>query len=136
MAAWTSLQKVTIRRYLGTSNLFQQYDPSVEDAIISVLAVADGGAQDDTTVQEAIVLVLTDLATLETNLKSLWKQFSANVIDELQVDAVRARAALLAEGRRLVGVISDMLGVAPRRDVFSSKAPGFEAMGTRHSPWV
>ena len=136
MASWTSLQKVNIRRYLGVTSLFRNFDPSVEDAITAALSVADGGAQDDSTLQEAIILILADLATLETDLKALWCKFAANRVEELTIDAARARAVLLAEGRRLVGVLADMLDVAPRRDVFSAKTSGYELKGERNSPWV
>ena len=136
MAAWTSLQRAKIRRYLGVSNLFRGHDPSVEDAITAAQATVDGGAQDDTTIQDEIVAILADLATLETRLKALWKQAQANRIDELNVDAARGRAMLLAEGRRLVGYIADMLDVAPRRDVFTAKTLGYELKGERRSPWV
>lgn len=134
MAAWTELEKVNIRRYLGVSNTFVQFDPAVEQAIVAALATADGGNQPDSTLQTVIQSTLTDLETLEADQKALWKQASASKIDELIVDPARALFLLRAEGRRLVGYLSDHLNVRPRRDVFSAKAPGYEQIGDRHAP--
>lgn len=133
--AFTTAQAISIRRYLGSGNLFQNQDPRIEAAIIAVQSIADGGAQVDSTLETAIVTMLASLATLETRLEELWKRFAANSIDELRLDSVRARAALLSEGRRLVGVLSDYLVVSPRRDVFSAKPAAHEGLGGT-GPWV
>lgn len=115
--AFTDAQKVQIRRYLGSSPLDTGETPSLDSSITTVEGLGDGGET-----ETFVGTLLTNLGTVETRLAELWSSPDAYRVDETTVDAARGRAVLCAEGRRLVGQLSDVFNFAPRRDVFSPQA--------------
>lgn len=143
MAAWTELERAKIRHYLGFSAIFLQADPRLENAMTTVLAIADGGTRADSSTQTQIQGWITDLETVETNLKNLWNKSLALKVDVIQIDPVRGMMMLRAEGRRIVTNIATALATKPRRDVFSASqtnpyGDSFEDIATgyggSHSP--
>ncbi len=128
MTQWSEPQKTAIRHYMGGSILNKGYYPLLESAMVTVLAVADGGDQVDNSTQEAIISVLTDIATLETRLKKTW--IAAIAVDvgagdgRAQVDAARGAAMLRMEGRRLSGGLARYLGFkAVLTDIWTPSTP-------------
>lgn len=121
--------RVQIRLYLGASRMYLSSDPRLESAITNAQSEADGGAAPDNTTELLILGILTDLGTVETQLKKLWSKAIAVDIEGLKVDAARAMGMLRMEGRRLVGHLADTLRYRPLRDVFSSVAPSDESGG-------
>jgi hypothetical protein len=125
MAAWTEPQKTSIRHYVG-AGIVSGYGfyPPLEDSMSRVLAIADGGQQVSNSTQLAIVALLADIATVETQLKSLWTAAIAVAVDEIKIDSARAMAMLRMEGRRLSHGLAKYLGFrAVLADVWSAAAP-------------
>jgi hypothetical protein len=120
--AFTSAVKVQIRRYLGWSLVGNQRcvpgsgTVVLDSAITTVESLADGGAT-----EALVTTLLASLATLELKLAALWTTLDVVGSDDAKLDAARGRAALCAEGRRLVGQLADVFNVKPLRDVFSPK---------------
>lgn len=123
MAAWTEAERANLRHYLGFSAIFLQADPRLENAITSVLAVADGGTRPDSATQVQIQGWLSDLATVDLRLKDLWIQAPASQVDEVKVNPAVGIALLRKEGRRMVNNIARALSTRPRADIYSSASP-------------
>lgn len=116
--AYTSAQRVQIRRYMGVAPNRNQGD-DLDALVTSTQSVADGGVMPDNQTELYVVGLLTQLATLQTNISNLWEQMQADSVDKLRVDPVRALMALRSDGRRLVGDLAVVLDFAPKRDAFS-----------------
>lgn len=123
MAAWTEAEKANLRHYLGFSALFLQADPRLENAIASVLAVADGGTRPDSATQVQIQGWLTKLSTVDQRLEDLWIQAQAQGVDEVKVSPAVGMSLLRKEGRRLVNNVARALATRPRADIYSSASP-------------
>ncbi|WP_438029006.1 hypothetical protein [Sorangium sp. So ce233] len=121
--AYTSAQRVQIRRYMGVAPNRNQRD-DLDALITATQSTADGGTMPDSETETYVVSLLTALATLQTNISNLWEQMQADSVDKLRVDPVRAMMALRSDGRRLVGDLATALDFAPKRDVFSGAVPG------------
>tara|TARA_B100001123_G_scaffold393807_1_gene474067 strand:- start:2475 stop:2870 length:396 start_codon:yes stop_codon:yes gene_type:complete len=130
--AFTESDRVKIREYLGTSRLFEDYDPRVESAITAIQSTADGGAAPDDSSELRIREYLASLEAIEVQLTSLQNKYLAVTADEVRVDCQRAMAALRSEGRRWVGRLSDILDCTPRHDAFGpGREPGNNSLWTR-----
>jgi hypothetical protein len=121
--AYSAAQRVQIRRYMGVApNRIQTND--IESLITATQSVADGGLLADSETELYVIGLLTSLATVQSDLASLWEQMQADSVSKLRVDPVRAAMALRSEGRRLVGDLATALDFTPTRDVFSAAVPG------------
>lgn len=121
MSAWTEIEKVNIRAYLGFPALFHQQEPRLENAINSVQATSDGGVLSSNATQERMRTVLTQLAnidTLITNQQGLMFVNTAGT-DEVKINSIRAIFGLKQEGRRLITQLAIPLGTRPFRDYYS-----------------
>lgn len=108
--AFTSMQKVKIRLYLGYPNLYRYKHTRLESAM-------------DAVDPDAETLVVADLATLDT----LYGELSTTVatgsgikrVDEVEFfEGAEARDGVRASGRQVVTRISTILGVPIYADVF------------------
>jgi hypothetical protein len=118
--AFTEVQRVQIRRYLGWPGIRQAEDRSLEGAITAAQSTGDGGVMADSSTETAIVSYLTSLAAIELQLTQLWESMLASKIETIEIDPARGALALAMEGRRFVGLLADALDVRPRRDVFTA----------------
>ncbi len=120
-APWTETQKADIRAYLGFPSLFHQQEPRLENAIVSVMAVSDGGVLPSSATQDRMILVLAQLNNIDCLLSNTQTYAEANSVDGdvIQVDYVRANFMLKMEGRRLISQLAIPLGTRPFRDYYS-----------------
>jgi len=134
--AFSEADRVQIRKYLGAGSLYLQLFPKLENAITVVQSIADGGARPDSSTENEVKLYVTKLATIESNLEALWCQ--AQVVqagkDEVTLDVKGGIRNLRNEGRRLVGVISRILAVAPVWDYFSAQQPSADDSYNPYTP--
>jgi len=110
--AFTSTQRVQIRRWLGFPSLFR-YESILESAMDGV----------DVDTETVIVGWLSNLDTLETQLTVRYDQVEAAKVDELEIDTARGNLVLYREMRRYIGHISDALRTPPKRDVTVGAVP-------------
>lgn len=113
--ALTATQKVNIRMYLGWQDRFHNTDSRLEMA----LAAADTNAELLTT----IGALLTSLADIDTKLADAHKRLKATKLGSIDLPGPGEIGMLRSEGRRFVGRLSSLLGVATRHDVFSGYGP-------------
>lgn len=129
--AWTEAERVQIRRWMGSSHLFNQLDPRLENAMSAVQSQSDGGNQPTSDTEGAIRGWLGNLDTIE----AAWLQYvgfmEAGKADEVAVDPIRGVAGQQRLGRMYVGFIADALSMRPRRDVFAS--PHYSGQMTDYS---
>lgn len=123
--AFSAAEKAKVRKWLGYSPLFRDQYPGIDQAIIAVQSVADGGTLADSETEDLIQGYLTELDQIETRLEELRDQMEASSVDEVKADSARAMLAVYKEGRRFVGHICDALGASPARDVFTPKKMNF-----------
>lgn len=122
--AFTEADRVQIRHFMGAGQLFLQAYPFLESAISNVQSVGDGGTRPDSSAETAIKSLVTDMQSVESNLKTLWPTMLALTADEVRIDPARAMAALRMEGRRLAFSLARHLGFdSVLADVFGSLAP-------------
>jgi hypothetical protein len=122
--AFTEAHRVQIRRWLGYSTLYLSADPSLEQNITAVQAVADGGSKPDASSELAVRSYLDSLEKLNLKLDELAiEEIEADTVDEVKIDAARGSLAVRSRMRLYVGHISDVLSVRPRRDVLSPSHP-------------
>lgn len=127
--AFTESDRVNIRHYVGAGQLFLQAYPLLESAITNIQAIADGGTRPDSSAETAVKSLVTDLQSVESNLKALWPTMLALTADEVKIDPARAMAALRMEGRRLAYSLARHLGFnSVLADVFGSRAPEIPQM--------
>jgi hypothetical protein len=113
--------RVQLRRWLGYSAMYASRDPILESAITAAQSTADGGSRPDNATELAIKGWLTELATIETKIKSLYDMTeAAELVGDLVIDPARGIVAVRQVGRMYVGFISDALSTPPKRDAFSS----------------
>lgn len=134
--AWLESEKVEIRKYMGAGSIYLQLFPKLENAIIAVQSVADGGTRPDSSTENSIRTYLTKLATVESNLESLQCQMQVVQAgrDEVTLDVKQGVMLLRSEGRRLVGAISRTLACAPVWDFFSSQQPSADDFYNPYTP--
>ena len=109
--ALSAAQRVSVRRYMGYP--LSPLDTDLENAMSNVDAA--GAAS-----EAELVTVLTALASVETQISALHEAMVAVQIDKIRIDPARALITLYMDGRRWVQVLRSLLGMPPRRDVFSA----------------
>lgn len=127
MAAWTEAQRVQVRDILGFSGIFLQADPRLENALTSVLAIADGGTRPDNSTQLEILEIVCEVQGIYCQLQALRQQLAVLRADKVHIDAARAIIMVRSEGRRLVTRLSAALSTNPRRDIFSASEPKLDS---------
>jgi len=106
---FTTAQRVSIRRYMGFP-LYAVASTTLESAI--------DACGDDVDMQAAVVSVLTNLASIETEIAALHAIALADKVEESTLNRDRYRD-LRAAGRRECMQLATMLGLSgPARDAF------------------
>ena len=108
--ALSSADKTKIRRFLGYADVTQGYYSTLEGVMNSISA--DG--------ETAIGVILTDLDTIETTLRSSWSRQKVTKAEEVTLAGPGEIRALRSEGDRLVENLGSVLGVSPARAYFSN----------------
>src|ERR1700677_687396 len=121
--AFSTQDRVNVRHFMGFGAIFRQADLRIENALTAVQSISDGGSQPDSTSENAVRAIVSDLLEVECLLKAQWKSFSVNQVSKVRMDAIRAMGALRMEGRRLVTSLSSVLATSPRRDAFAATQP-------------
>lgn len=126
--AFTESDRVKIRKYLGSSSLYKQLFPKLENAITVVQSIADGGSQASSDTELSIKTIISALESIETKITNL--HCTVHVVEagnkEAVLDTAKGMFLLKSEGRRLIGVLSRTLGVAPVYDYYSGQMPNHD----------
>lgn len=139
--AWSQQERALWRHFLGYSAIFKQADPRLENAVLAVSSLADGGTQPDSTSENYGRTLLIQAQQIEASLANLWVQMQVSSVSNTRIDAVRGMMGLRMEGRRLVNALSALVSTSPRRDIFSTAYvnPDGDAFvtpgGTNSSNW-
>ena len=110
--ALTDTERAEVRKFLGYPDTNRQLweNSGIEHAFDAL-----------TTEGEAVVRqILADLLTIETTLKGSWSRQKVLKAEEVTLAGDGEIRALWMSGSRLVGQLSDHMGVSIRRNVFSS----------------
>lgn len=111
--AFTDSQKSQIRQWMGYADIFHDADPRLENAMLSVQQLPDGGAA-----EARIVAMLPKIQAAWDNFTNL--DCLSNVqVGNVKMDAIRARAWARQIGPTLVGLLSDALRCRPARNIFA-----------------
>lgn len=122
--AFTEAERVQIRRYMcwQVDAITIRYDA----LITRIQAKTEGGAMEDNSTELYVRnTILANLARIEAKLVEYLDQMQAASVGSLQIDPVRASAAVRAEGRRWVHALSRALSAKPQADAFGP-TPQFE----------
>ena len=108
--ALTDTQKTQIRRYLG----YADRDSGLYSAL-------EGPMNDQTTEAETeIGVILTDLTTIETTIRSSWSRQKVLKVEDVILAGREEIGALRWEGNRLARMLAIILGIAIRHRPFES----------------
>lgn len=121
--AFTTAQKVKIRKYLGWP-AYAFYDTSLESTIEAVGAIPEGQAE--------VEVVLANLATIETEITNLHGIALAQKVEESALNPKRYED-LRAAGRREVIQLATLLNAlgSIRSDVFATASAGMTSFPLR-----
>ena len=130
--AWLESDRVSIRRWMGSSELYMQLDPRLENAITAVQSKVDGGNMPDSSTETAVRAYLAQLTAIELQWTTLYIQMQVTKAGKVDIDPLRGIAGLKQLGRIYVSHIADALAMRPRRDAFTSIEP--VPVGQANSP--
>jgi hypothetical protein len=117
--ALTNAQRVEIRRCLGWSARFRQFDSRLEMAFNAL----DAMFAEDPDTTTLVLGLLPKIAAVEAELLDAHTNLQAEKLGSISLDGAKQIAVLRSEGRRFVGQLSATLGVPVRHDIFSGRAP-------------
>ena len=117
---------------MGSSELYMQLDPRLENAITAVQSKVDGGNMPDSSTETAVRAYLAQLTAIELQWTSLYIQMQVTKAGKVDIDPLRGIAGLKQLGRIYVSHIADALAMRPRRDAFTSIEP--VPVGQANSP--
>ena len=113
--AFSDVEKVQIRRWMGGDLLYLAHDNRLESAITFVEQISDT----DATITHARAM-LADCAAISQALADLRNKQLALDVDEVKIDAPRAMVALRSQGRQASTQLAHIFGFsAPLRDPWS-----------------
>lgn len=114
--ALTETQRDQVRQYVGWTFRFRQTDSQLELALNAV--------DQDTTVQATVIVILGQLATIDTAITDAYSRIQAKaLVGEVELMESQEISILRSEGRRFVGRLAGYLGVPVYQDVYSSSLP-------------
>lgn len=116
---FSEVEKVKIRGYLGASSFYLD-DSSLEDAIVAVQSIADGGIKADSSTENYIKAALTVLETIDAAISNLiiQAQVSKAGSDSIEINPARGLFVLRSMGRAEIGKIASTLGHKPLDDYY------------------
>ena len=134
--AYIEADRVQIRHFMGAGTTFLQLFPKLENAITVTQSLADGGTRPDNSTELLVKSIVTDLQLVETRLKNLHNQVQVVEANskEIVLNVGKGLFLLRAEGRRMVGNLSRILGCAPVFDAFSPQAPSSDDFANPYKP--
>lgn len=128
--ALSNANRVEIRRCLGWSARFRQFDSRLEQAMNALDAMFS--TDPDTT--NEVLGFLTSIQNVEAEILSAHTNLQAMKLGSIELDGVKQIGMLRSEGRRFVGQLAATLGVPVRHDIFSGRAPQSFASATGMVP--
>lgn len=160
---FSETDRVWARHFLGYAGQFVQADLRCENALTGIQSISDGGSRPDSSSEAYIKACIYGFAAstgvggvtvgptpqdvtfsypaqrgliqIEAQIAQLDAMLGASEVDgDIKVNPARETARLRMEGRRVVTAMATMLGVTPRRDVFSSIAPNPSGDSFYHQP--
>jgi hypothetical protein len=116
MTAYTDLQRVQLRGYMGMSKLFASSNAIFENVLNTIQGTIDDGSTFNQT-----VLILNQLLALDTRIATnSTLMLATNVTGEVVFDAIRADAGLRRIGRALINQLATIFSMKPSKDYYSA----------------
>jgi hypothetical protein len=120
--ALTATQKADVRRFLGWSARFHQFDSRLEHAMSAIDTEPEHEAQITNLIGDAPPGLLALLEDIDAKLLSSHSRLKADVVGSIKLNR-REQKQLYREGRRHTGRLASILGVEVRQDVYSGVGP-------------
>lgn len=114
--AFTEPERVKIRLYMRWPP--GHTEPRYDSQIQRIQSITEGGVMSDSSTEDEVRRILTELAGVQTRLGELRTEAEAGKVDELDVDPARAMSVIRGEGRRLVSDMACLLDAQPLGDAF------------------
>jgi len=133
--ALTNAQRTLVRLYMGWQDTHGQFDSRLEQAMNAVDARADLLALFTNLLTDTPPGFLATLASIDAKLAGTHGRMKAVAVGPLKLNPGETQR-LCGEGRRCVGRMASILGVAPRHDVFSNALPGDTVPQLGGGGWV
>lgn len=92
--AFTNAERARLRELLGVPAGYRDQYLDVEGRF--------GTAEQDRDVEDRVRIVLTDVTTIEDQIRKAWKRQAVEVVDDIRLAGWKEIHALRREGRRLV----------------------------------
>lgn len=92
--AFTNAERARLRELLGVPAAYRDQYLDVEGRF--------GTAEQDRDVEDRVRVVLTDIETLDAQLRKSWKRQAVEVVDDIRLAGWKEVNGLRREGRRLV----------------------------------
>lgn len=116
--ALTATQRADVRRYLGWSARFHQFDSRLEQAMNALDTEPEHELQvTDTLANNGLLAALADI---EQKLRDAHGRLRAMKVGSIDLTGFGEVQSLRMEGRRYAKTLASILGVEVRNDVFSS----------------
>lgn len=125
--SFTSTQKAQIRYYLGFQDQFRDVNTTLESQLETGLS-ADAETLITSALDASPPGILASLVDVDASLQNAHGRLKAKKVGSIDLPGRDEIDMLRNEGRRLVGRLAAMFGVAPRTDVFADGF-GVSAMG-------
>jgi hypothetical protein len=116
--AFSELDRVNIRTYIGHADLYFGSDPRLERAITALQAITDGGSMPTADAENYVKVLLVKLQAIDAQIDALMDQNGAGAVDEIKVDSARETARLRSVGRMYCGRLARRFDTYPRADAF------------------
>lgn len=119
--SFTTAQTLKIREYLGYPQVYKQANPRLEGAIVTLGT--------DTDAVTEVTSILSELATIESNISSRYATAGIKKVDEVEFfggrgDGTNVISSQRSLGRRHVARLSILFGVPIASDVFGETGYG------------
>lgn len=123
---WSSTEKAQLRAYLGNAAIFRQWNTALDNAILAVQSMSDGGSRPDDGDQLLIRVWMGKIASIETKIEALYCQLPIEAAgkDNVRLDAARALVVLKSQGKMLIGRIAHSFSINPIHDYFGQAEIG------------
>lgn len=117
--AFTEEQKANVRYYLGFQDQFRDVNTTLESQL------SGGTSAEGETI---VIAILASLADIDTRLSAAPDRLKAKKVGSIDLPGPDEIHMLRSEGRRYVGRLASIFGVAPKDDVFGD-GYGISSMG-------
>ncbi len=118
--AFSELDRVNIRTYIGHADLYFGSDPRLEYAITALQASTDpGGSMPTADAENYVKALVIKLQTIDAQIDALMDAWGAGEADgDVKLDVSRETARLRSVGRMYAGRLARRFDTEPRADAF------------------